>query len=186
LLAGGVTAVEVTLRTSQALDALVAMCEGVPELTVGAGTVLEERQVEQVKRAGAAFAVAPGCSPSIIQAAHSAGLPFAPGVATPSDIEQAMRLGCRILKFFPAEPSGGLGYLKAVAAPYAHLGIQFIPLGGLREEHIKGYAEEPSVLAVGGSFIATPEALSARDFAAVTERAKNAVRLVAEARRTIS
>jgi 2-dehydro-3-deoxyphosphogluconate aldolase/(4S)-4-hydroxy-2-oxoglutarate aldolase len=186
LVAGGVTAVEVTLRTLQALEVLTAMCEGVPELVVGAGTVIEVHQVERVQGAGAAFAVAPGCSAAIINAARAAGLPFAPGVATPSDIEQAVQLGCRILKFFPAEPSGGLSYLKAVAAPYAQLGLRYIPLGGLSQEHVPAYAKERAVLALGGSWLAPPEAINARAWSTISERAKAAVQAVAEARRGLS
>jgi 2-dehydro-3-deoxyphosphogluconate aldolase/(4S)-4-hydroxy-2-oxoglutarate aldolase len=160
------------------------MQRAVPELCVGAGTVLTAEQVRDVKESGAAFAVAPGCSEPVIVAALQAGLPFAPGVATPSDIERALALGCRILKLFPAEPLGGLTYLRAAAAPYAHLGLRFIPLGGLRQDNAAQYAKEPLVLALGGSWIAPPDAIRSGDFKGIAQRARAAVQAVAEARQT--
>lgn len=182
LAAGGVTAVEVALRAPASMEALRALCAGVPELCIGAGTVLEVEQVEQVLGAGAAFAVAPGCTERVILAARDAGLPFSPGVATPSDIERAVGLGCRILKFFPAEPMGGLAYLRAAAAPFLHLGVRFIPLGGLRQGNALSYAQEPLVLALGGSWIAPPEAIRSADWAGIAARARAAVDVVREAR----
>lgn len=182
LASGGVTAVEVALRAPGSMDALRALCAGVPELCVGAGTVLDVDQVAQVQRAGAAFAVAPGCTESVIRAAQAAALPFAPGVATPSDIERAVGLGCRILKFFPAEAMGGLAYLRAAAAPFLHLGVRFIPLGGLKQDNALSYAKDPLVIALGGSWIAPPEAIRNEDWEGIAARARSAVAIVAHAR----
>ena len=129
LLAGGVNAMELTLRTPAALDALRAIRAGVPEMLAGIGTILTPEQVQDVAAAGAAFGVAPGVNRRVVMAATDLGLSFAPGVVTPSDVEAALELGCRLLKFFPAEPSGGLAYLKSLAAPFAHLGVRYVPLG---------------------------------------------------------
>lgn len=154
LVAGGVDVMELTLRTPAALEALRRVREEVPEMLAGIGTVLTPQQIEEVARLKAAFAVAPGTNPRVISAARERGLPFMPGVATPSDIEAALELGCRDLKFFPAEPCGGLAYLKNMAAPYAHLGVRFVPLGGLTTKNLKDYLAEPSIMAVGGSWLA--------------------------------
>ena len=132
LIACGIDVMELTLRTPAALEALRLIKQEVPEMLAGVGTVLTRSQIDEVVDAGGAFAVAPGLNPSVVQHAQSLGLPFAPGVATPSEIERAVELGCRELKFFPAEPIGGLQYLRSMAAPYSHLGLKFIPLGGIK------------------------------------------------------
>ena len=123
-------------------------------MTLGIGTVLTTDQVKAIVDIGVDFGVSPGCNPKIIDAARSNGLPFAPGVATPSDIETAIEHQCRVLKFFPAEPSGGLAYLTSMAAPYAHLDLQFIPLGGLHSGNAADYLKSPLIMALGGSWIA--------------------------------
>jgi 2-dehydro-3-deoxyphosphogluconate aldolase/(4S)-4-hydroxy-2-oxoglutarate aldolase len=107
----------------------------------------------------------------VIDAARDVGLPFAPGIATPSELELALELGCREVKFFPAEPSGGLEYLRAIAAPYAHLGTRFIPLGGLQLSHLDAYLREPQVLAVGGSWLAPRNLIQAGNWLAIRELA---------------
>ena len=152
-------------------------------MIVGAGTDLWPEQVRQVAEAGAAFAVAPGMNPRVVQAAQAAGLPFMPGVVTPSDIEQALECGCRELKFFPAEPSGGLNYLKNIAAPYAHLNVRYIPLGGLSPANAGSYLEDSQVLAVGGSWIAKREMIQAGNWAAITKNAAEARALVKQFRK---
>jgi len=182
LLAGGVQAMELTLRTPAAVDALRAVVAQVPEMLAGVGTVLTPAQVADVHAAGAAFAVAPGTNPTVLQAAKELGLPFAPGVATPSEIEQALELGCRILKFFPAEPIGGLPYLKSMATPYAHLGIRFMPLGGVNATNMVDYMRSPLVLGVGGSWIAKKDTIAARDWDAITATAREATETAKAAR----
>lgn len=184
LLAGGIDVMELTLRTPAALEALRAIIAEVPEMLAGAGTVLTPRQVTDVCAAGAAFGVAPGTNPRVIEAAREEGLFFSPGVATPSDIEQALERECRILKFFPAEPCGGLAYLKNMAAPYLHMGLQFIPLGGLSAANVRPYLQDPLILAVGGSWIAPRERIAAQDWPAVTKTALEARSLVGKVQRS--
>ncbi|MCC5840969.1 MAG: bifunctional 4-hydroxy-2-oxoglutarate aldolase/2-dehydro-3-deoxy-phosphogluconate aldolase [Opitutales bacterium] len=178
LLAGGVRVVELTLRTDRALESLVAMRSACPDLIIGAGTVLTPDQVRAVKAAGAAFGVAPGCNPRILSAAVAAGLPFAPGVCTPTDIEQALEAGCTEMKFFPAGTSGGLPHLRAIAAPFAHRRVRFIPLGGLTLENAPDYLREPSVLALGGSWIAPAKTVAAKDWSTIEANARAAANLV--------
>ena len=179
LLAGGVDVIELTLRTPAALGALRRIREEVPEMLVGAGTVLSPAQVLAVKAAGAAFAVSPGMNPRVLHAAADAGLPFAPGVATPTDVEQALECGCRLLKFFPAEASGGLAYLKAMSAPYLHIGVQFIPLGGVSEKNMASYLSDPLIAAIGGSWLAPREAINEarwQDITTLAQRASNLIK----------
>ena len=115
---------------------------------------------------------------SIINAAKESGLPFAPGIMTPSDVERAVELGCHVLKFFPAEPAGGLNFLKSMAAPYDHLGLQYIPLGGLNQENAGTWLESPLILAIGGSWIAKRDVIKNRDWGKITENAKKITELV--------
>lgn len=182
LLAGGVTVMELTLRTPAALKALSAVASAVPAMTVGAGTVLTPEQVRQARDAGAAFAVAPGLNPAVVRAAAEIGLSFAPGIMTPSEIERSIELGCRLLKFFPAESVGGLAMLKNMAAPYQHLGLRYIPLGGLKPENTGAYLRSPLVAACGGSWICSKEQIAARDWKAIRANAEQATRLAREAR----
>ncbi|NNC90752.1 MAG: bifunctional 4-hydroxy-2-oxoglutarate aldolase/2-dehydro-3-deoxy-phosphogluconate aldolase, partial [Akkermansiaceae bacterium] len=147
LLAGGVRAMELTLRTPVAIEAIRNIARDVPGMLLGAGTVLTRKQVELVRESGAQFAVAPGFNPTVVRAAQTAGLPFAPGVATPSDIEAALEIGCHVLKFFPAGDLGGCRGLENMAAPYRHLGLRFIPLGGVTRDNLGEYLASLDVLA---------------------------------------
>jgi 2-dehydro-3-deoxyphosphogluconate aldolase/(4S)-4-hydroxy-2-oxoglutarate aldolase len=174
LLAGGINAVEITMRTPAALEVMKIIAENYSEMLVMAGTVITPIQVRQVQDAGATCAVAPGINARVLQAAIEAQLPFAPGIATPSEIEQALEFDCDILKFFPAESMGGLKYLKSMQAPYAHLDLRFIPLGGLTAENAEDYLQEDIILAVGGSWIASESAITSSDWVGITQRA-NAV-----------
>lgn len=171
LLAGGIDAIELTFRTPAALDALKAICANVPKMLVGVGTILTPEQVEHVKAAGADFGVAPGMNPKVIQAAEKVGLPFAPGIATPSELEAAIEYGCRLVKFFPAEAMGGLTYLRSMGAPYKHLGIRYFPLGGVNSENMVAYLNEPNIPAVGGTWIVKKELVEMEDWAGITARA---------------
>lgn len=175
LLAGGIQAMELTLRTDAAMGALKRIHAEVPEMVAGIGTILTPDQVRAVRDAGGSFGVSPGLNEAVLDAADACGLPFAPGVLTPSDIERALQRDLRFLKFFPAEPSGGLKYLNAVAAPYQHLGVRFVPLGGINLENMTTYLANPSVAAIGGSWIAKREAIRAGDWAGITANAKAAV-----------
>lgn len=171
LLSGGVRVVEVTLRTPLALQAMRSIAKNYPELLVMAGTVITPQQVKQVQDAGAVCAVAPGMNRRVIEAALSAGLPFAPGVTTPSEIEAALEYDCDLLKYFPAESMGGIRYLKNMQAPYAHLGLKFIPLGGLNSKNAGDYLKEDCILAVGGSWIANADAIRSGDWNGIEQRA---------------
>ena len=172
LLDGGVDCIELTLRTDAAMESLRRIRAEVPEMLVGAGTVFTPEQVNEVKGAGAAFGVAPGMNPRVVAEARRVGLPFAPGVCTPTDIELAIEQGCRWLKFFPSEPSGGLAYLRSIAAPFLHLGIQFIPLGGVSATNAEAYLREPSVLALGGSWLAPRELIQRKNWNGITANAR--------------
>lgn len=182
LLAGGVRAMELTLRTPAALGALRAIKAGVPEMLAGIGTILAPDQVDAVVKAGGAFGVSPGCNPRVLARARELGLPFAPGIATPSDVEQALEFGSRLLKLFPAESLGGLKYLKDLAAPYVHLGVKFIPLGGVSAANLSSYLAEPLVAAVGGSWLAPRPVIQQQDWHTITETARAAVAIVRAAR----
>jgi len=175
LLAGGVRGIELTLRTPAAIESLKRLREAGSGLILGAGTVLTPDQVLQVKDVGVSFAVSPGLNPRVVRAAQDAGVPFAPGICTPSDIEGALELGCTLMKYFPAETSGGLPHLKNMAAPYAHLGVGFIPLGGLNESNMLNYLGDRLVPAIGGSWIAPKDRIAARDWAGIEENARRAV-----------
>ena len=176
LLAGGVDAMELTLRTDAAIEALKQIRQHVPEMLAGIGTVLTTSQVGEVEAASGQFAVSPGFNADVVRRAQNIGLPFAPGVMTPTDIEAAIQLGCRELKFFPAEPSGGLTMLNSIRAPYAHLGVRFIPLGGVNADNMKTWLENPGVFAIGGSWLTPTAAVEAGDWDEIT-------RLAAEARK---
>ena len=177
LVAGGITAIELALRTDAAEPSIPLICKKVPEMTVGIGTVILSGQAKRVKEAGAAFAVSPGLNPSIVKEAQSCGLDFAPGVATAGEIEAAYGLGCTFLKLFPAVPLGGLSYLKSVAAPYKHLGLKYFPLGGVSEETLADFAALPDVAAIGGTWIASRDLITEQAWDEIEKRAKRAVEI---------
>ena len=172
---GGVRAVELALRNKAAIDSIVKIRKQVPQMIVGAGTVIEPSQVQQVIDAGAFFAVAPGMNLKVAEETIARKIPFAPGIAVPSDIETALSVGLTTLKFFPAKYMGGIPYLKSIYTPYAHLGIRFIPLGGLVVEDIASYHKEEMILSIGGSWIAQKDDIQNRNWKAITENAKKTV-----------
>ncbi|MCX6857742.1 MAG: bifunctional 4-hydroxy-2-oxoglutarate aldolase/2-dehydro-3-deoxy-phosphogluconate aldolase [Verrucomicrobia bacterium] len=182
LLAGGVDGIELTLRTSVAMEALRVIHAELPEMVIGVGTILTPPQVHEVKEAGASFGVAPGMNPRVVAEAARIGLPFAPGVCTPTDIELAVEQGCRLMKFFPSEPCGGLPYLRTIAAPFAHLGVKYIPLGGVSAANAQAYLQEPSVQALGGSWLAPRELIVKKDWVAITANAREASDIVRKVR----
>jgi 2-dehydro-3-deoxyphosphogluconate aldolase / (4S)-4-hydroxy-2-oxoglutarate aldolase len=176
LLAGGISCVEIAFRTAAAAEALqrVSRIEG---LLAGAGTILEPAQAHAAAEAGARFAVAPGTSPTVIQACADVGLLFFPGVATPSEIETARALGCRVLKVFPASTLGGPAFVRAVSAPYQD--VRFLPTGGVNADNLGEFLAVPSVLACGGSWMVEPSLLRQGRFDEIERLAREAV---AEAR----
>lgn len=171
LLSGGIHAIELTLRTPVAMEALRAICQEVPEMLVGVGTILTAEMAAEVKAAGADFGVAPGMNLRVVSEASAIGLPFAPGIATPSELENAIAHDCRFVKIFPAEPLGGVGYLRSMAAPYKHLGIEYFPLGGLNTENMLEYLNEANVPAIGGSWIVQESLVENEQWANIAERA---------------
>ena len=175
LLAGGVDAMELTLRTPAAIGALKEIKRQVPRRLAGIGTILTTDQVKEVVDCGASFGVAPGMNPRIVEAALNAGLPFAPGICTPSDIERALEFDRKFLKFFPCEPSGGLKYLDAIAAPYAHLGLKYVPLGGVNEDNCATYLAHPHVGGLGGSWLAPKNVIASKDWKAIEDSARRAI-----------
>ncbi|MBL8872898.1 MAG: bifunctional 4-hydroxy-2-oxoglutarate aldolase/2-dehydro-3-deoxy-phosphogluconate aldolase [Planctomycetaceae bacterium] len=182
--AGGVDCIELTLRTDSAIESVRRIAAEVPEVVVGVGTILTPQHADAAKDAGADFGVAPGTNPRVIQRAIEIGLPFSPGVCTPTDIEMALELGCRVLKFFPSEPSGGLNYLKSAAAPYMHLGVKYIPLGGVSGKNAEEYLRDPNVMALGGSWLGPRDLIQKRDWAAITKLASEATEIVKRVRGT--
>jgi 2-dehydro-3-deoxyphosphogluconate aldolase/(4S)-4-hydroxy-2-oxoglutarate aldolase len=177
---GGVPILELTLRTSAALEGIARIRRECPEITVGAGTILTSEQVLDVKTAGAQFGLSPGLNPMVVREATSQELFFIPGVMTPSDVEGAISLGCKLLKFFPAVPAGGLAMLQALNGPFAHTGVEFVPLGGVGAGNMKDYLSLPCVPAIGGSWICERSLVRERKWEEITQLAADAVRLVAE------
>ena len=176
LLAGGLTCIEIALRSEAAVEAIerVSRLDGV---LVGAGTVLSTAQAEAAKAAGAGFAVAPGTNDEVVAACRELGLPFFPGIATPTEIEHARALGLRTLKVFPAAQLGGAGFLRAITATYPD--VRYLPTGGIGPDNVRDYLAVESVLAVGGSWPVKPELLRAGRFEEVERLAHQAMDLAA-------
>lgn len=175
LVAGGLPIAEITFRTDAAADAIEALAKR-GDLLVGAGTVLSVEQVDRAIDAGAAFLVAPGTNPRVVEHAQKHSMPMLPGVATPTDIELAMSLGLDTVKFFPAETMGGVGALKALAGPYRN--VRFLPTGGITPEKLPDYLKLPCVLACGGSSLAPRDKLAAGDFDAIRKLVERAVAIL--------
>jgi 2-dehydro-3-deoxyphosphogluconate aldolase/(4S)-4-hydroxy-2-oxoglutarate aldolase len=170
---GGAPAVEITLRTEAALEAIRRAAEEVPEAIVGAGTLLSPKDVKAAKAAGARFGVSPGLTPSLIEAASDEELPLLPGVATASEIVTGLEHGLDRFKLFPAEAVGGRALLKALAGPFPN--VAFCPTGGITLETVHAYLELPNVICVGGSWLAPAQAMEAGDWAAIEKLARVAV-----------
>lgn len=172
LVAGGLPALEVTLRTPVALDVIRSMIDAAPDGVVGAGTLRTAQDVRDAVAAGARFGVSPGFSPAVMDAAADAGLPMLPGVATPSEAMAAAERGLDILKFFPAEANGGMPVLKAWASPLA--GLQFCPTGGVGPGNAADYLALGNVICVGGSWVAPKDKMTSGDWAGIEALAKQA------------
>jgi 2-dehydro-3-deoxyphosphogluconate aldolase / (4S)-4-hydroxy-2-oxoglutarate aldolase len=180
LIAGGLSCVEITLRTAGAVEGIAAIRAAYPEILLGAGTVLSVAQLDEAIAAGADFAVAPGTNPQVVEASLARGLPILPGVSTPSEVETAMALGLRTVKLFPAELLGGAPFVRALCGPYRD--ISFVPTGSITPDTLPGYLAIPQVLACGGSWMVKPSVIAAADFAAIERLACDAVRLVRASR----
>lgn len=178
LLEAGLDIMEITFRTEAAEEAIRRLAVERPQLLLGAGTVLTPDDARRAAGAGARFVVAPGLNVAVVQAAQDAGLVVNPGVMTPSDVEQALALECRLLKFFPAEAAGGLAMLKALYGPYRHTGIRFLPTGGIHAGNMGDYLAHPAVAAIGGSWIAERRLIRDADWSEITQRARDALAMV--------
>lgn len=173
LAAGGLPIAEVTFRTDAAAEAIRAICAARPDVLVGAGTVLDATTVDKALEAGAEFIVAPGLNPHVVERCLERGVAAVPGVATPTEIEAALALGLRLLKFFPAEAMGGPGYLSAMSAPYR--GVRFMPTGGINPANLASYLALPNVVAAGGTWIATADSIRNQRWDEITGLAEEAV-----------
>jgi 2-dehydro-3-deoxyphosphogluconate aldolase / (4S)-4-hydroxy-2-oxoglutarate aldolase len=177
LSAGGLPCAEVTLRTPRALEALARIAGERPDVLVGAGTVLSPAQAAEARTAGARFVVAPGFNPAVVEYCQSVDLPVFPGVCTPTEIEMALGRGLSVLKFFPAEPMGGLSFLKAIAAPY--VGVSFMPTGGIGPANLASYLAFSRVASCGGSWMAPNEWIAGGQFDRIRDTTAAAVAIVA-------
>jgi 2-dehydro-3-deoxyphosphogluconate aldolase/(4S)-4-hydroxy-2-oxoglutarate aldolase len=175
LLAGGIRVIEITLRTQAGMQAIELLAKRCPEILTGAGTVVTADQAKRALDAGASFGLAPGVDPQTFEIFADAGVPFIPGVMTPSEIQTALGLGCTYLKFFPAGPAGGPSMLKAIAAPYAAFKPRFCPTGGVSLANMKEYLNVSEVFAVGGSWIASRQEIAAGEWATITRKAAEAI-----------
>jgi len=175
LAAGGLKAVEVTLRTPAALDAIRAISSEVPETACGAGTILEPKQFDRAANAGAKFIVSPGATVELLDAARSSDVPLLPGSATASELMAMLEEGYEVLKFFPAEQIGGAAFLRSIAPVFPAL--RFCPTGGVSMSNVRDYLSLPNVICVGGSWVAPKAAVAAGDWAEITRLAREAVTL---------
>ena len=182
LVKGGLPVLEVTFRTPAAAGAIAAIRREAPEAVVGAGTLLTPQMVVSAKAAGAAFGVAPGFDPSVVAAAKSLGLPFCPGVATASELSQALSSGCRMVKFFPAEAAGGAKMVKNLLGAFRFTGVRFMPTGGVKPDNLADYLSVPEVACCGGTWLVPKDALAAGDWARIESLAAEASALVAKLR----
>ena len=173
LLEGGLPVAEVTFRTRDAVESLKRITLERPDLLAGAGTVLNVKQAEHARDAGAAFIVAPGFNPAVVDYCQEHNIPVFPGIATPTEIEMALAKNLSVLKFFPAEPMGGLAFLKAIAAPYTN--VEFMPTGGINAKNISEYLAFNKIVACGGSWMAPAEWIKSRAFDRIKEETQRAV-----------
>jgi 2-dehydro-3-deoxyphosphogluconate aldolase/(4S)-4-hydroxy-2-oxoglutarate aldolase len=176
LLRGGLPCAEVTFRTAGAREALSRMAGECPDVLLGAGTVLSPDQVKAARDSGARFIVAPGFNPVVVDYCLEQDIPVFPGVATPSEIEQALMRGLKVVKFFPAEPLGGVSYLKAMSAPYG--GLEFMPTGGVTLQNVGTYLAFSKVVACGGSWMAPSDWITAGEFDRIASEVAKAVETV--------
>ena len=180
LLAGGINAMEITFRTAAAKACIAKVAAEVPEMIVGAGTVVNVEQLRDAVEAGAKFIVCPGTDADIIREALALDVAITPGVVTPSEIMVGLKLGIRVFKFFPAESFGGLKTIKALCGPFPQ--IKFIPTGGISQANAAEYFKNPKIQAVGGSWMVTKDMVAAGDFAGITEKSAAATALFKEIR----
>lgn len=180
LIAGGLPVAEVTFRAAGAADAITAMVRAYPEMLVGAGTVLTEAQVDEAMAAGAKFIVTPGLDVQLVRYCQEKGIAIFPGCTTPTDYHAAYRLGLEVLKFFPAEQSGGLAKIRSMSAPFPMFRI--MPTGGISLNNLKQYLSCPAVCACGGSYMVTADLIDGQRWSEITDLCKASVDIVKEVR----
>ena len=174
LVAGGVRTLEVTLRTPVAIEAAKAMIANVPDAIVGIGTILNGDDLARAKALGAVFGISPGATPELLKAAAASDLPFAPGIATASELMQALAHGFDLVKFFPAEPSGGIKALRALVGPFPN--VLICPTGGIGEANAGSWLAEPNVVAVGGSWVCPAADIRSGNWAGITAMCERAMK----------
>jgi 2-dehydro-3-deoxyphosphogluconate aldolase / (4S)-4-hydroxy-2-oxoglutarate aldolase len=180
LLAGGMNVIEVTFRTAGAAESIAQIRKHVPQIFVGAGTLLTPDQVKQAVDAGSQFGVSPGLSEAVSRAAQANQLPLFPGCITPTEVMHALELGWKHLKFFPAETAGGVNTLKSLIGPFGHTGVKFIPTGGVTAATLTSYLAIPQVAAVGGSWMAERKLVADKAWTKISELAAEAIRIVTQ------
>lgn len=179
LLAGGLDVAEVTFRSDAAAESIARIAQQVPDMLIGAGTVLTPAQVDLAVASGARFLVTPGYNPAVVAQAKASGVAIVPGINNPTGVETAMAAGLSLVKFFPAEPTGGVPFLKALTGPYG--GMEFIPTGGISTANLKTYLALKAVVACGGSWMVDPALIRAGDFDRITQLTAEAVALARSA-----
>ena len=181
LLAGGLNVMEITFRTAAADESIQRIRQEVPRMSIGAGTLLSPEQVQRAMDAGAQFGVSPGLNETVLAAATKNRMPFFPGVLTPTEVDRALNLGWKYLKFFPAEPAGGAAMLKALIGPFAHTGVKFIPTGSINSVKLPDYLALPQVAAIGGSWMAERRLIVEKAWAKITALTAEALKVIAAA-----
>ena len=171
LMEGGINVIELTLRTKNSLKAVEMIAKSVQDMVIGVGTILTTDQLLQVKDNGAHFGVSPGLNKRVLQYAEEIDFSFAPGIATPSDLDCAIDMGYRFVKFFPAEGMGGVNYLKSISAPFSHLDVKYFPLGGINSNNMNEYLNIDNVIAIGGSWIVKDQLVLNKQWKEITNRA---------------
>lgn len=185
LLTGGLNGIEVTFRTAGAAECIARIRQNVPQMTVGAGTLLSADNVKRAVDAGAQFGVSPGLSEAVSRAARENDWPLFPGVVTPTEVMRALELGWNCLKFFPAEAAGGVAALKALGGPFGHTGVKFVPTGGITAATLANYLAVPRVAAVGGSWMAERKLVAEKNWAGITALTREAMKIAAPAAETL-
>ena len=180
LMEGGLPCAEVTFRTEAAEESIRIMSQEFPDMLVGAGTVLTTEQVDRAVAAGAKFIVSPGLNPKVVEYCVKKNIPITPGTCNPSNVETALEFGLDVVKFFPAEPAGGLNYIKAIAAPYT--GVSFMPTGGINSENVKEYLKYDRIIACGGSWMVKGDLIKSGNFEKIKELTAEAAAIVKEIR----
>lgn len=177
LLEAGLPHIEITLRTPCALDAMAAIRKAYPEMTVGAGTIIDTGVLPKLVDMGVAFGVSPGLNPAVIEKAQSLDFLMIPGVITPGEVERGLSMGLKLLKFFPAEQAGGAGMLKALAGPYGHTGVKFVPTGGISAKNAQPYLDLKITEAIGGSWFVSKDLVANGEFKKIVDLTREALSL---------